>query len=265
MALSKAKLKYLRSLGQKKIRENEKRFLVEGFRLTSEALSSDFSVDLLTYTKDFVKSSGHAGLLKQARNREIEILEVSPRELEGFADTVTAQGVAALIQQREYSVDDVLKIDRRRPLILALDSVSEPGNVGTTIRTADWFGVSGVLLGKGSVELYNPKVVRSTMGSIFHLPIVTDVKLVEVISRLRKEGFLVYATTVDGGQRYDEAPLGARGLILLGNEARGLSADLTRLADNRISIPRIGKAESLNVGVASGILLARFSLKQSVQ
>lgn len=260
MALSKAKLKYLRALRQKKFRDREKKFLVEGFRLTSEALVSDFVVEQLFYTADFIQKKEHSDLAKEARRRKIETLRVSPRELETFADTVTTPGVAALVRMREYSIDDIVESDQCRQLILALDAVSEPGNVGTAIRTADWFGVSGVFLGKGSVELYNPKVVRSTMGSIFHLPIITDVDLEEVIISFRNRGFLVYATTVKAGQRYDEISLASKALILLGNEAQGLSVKLMSLSDYRIKIPRIGRAESLNVGVASGILLARFSL-----
>jgi len=259
MALSKAKLKYLRSLRQKKFREREKKFLVEGFRLTSEAVSSDFMVDQLFYTEDFIQKKEHTDLVEEARRRRIEANQITARELESFADTVTAQGVAALVRERESKIDDILGSDRRRQLILALDAVSEPGNVGTAIRTADWFGVSGVLLGKGTVELYNPKVVRSTMGSLFHLPIATEIELPEVLGNFRRRGFVICAASVNAERSYDEVPFADKALIILGNEARGVSPEVLSEVDHEISIKRIGKAESLNVGVASGILLAHYS------
>lgn len=262
MPLSKAKLKYLRSLKQKKFRDQEKKFIAEGFRLVSEALSSTFAVDLVLYTADFIKKPEHAALIQSCRKQGIEGIEISAHDLDTFADTVTAQGIAAIVHQQKYGLSDLRRDSRKTQLVLALDSVSEPGNVGAIIRTGDWFGVSAVLLGAGTVELYNPKVVRSTMGSIFHLPIVTDVDLEEVLSDLRSQGFVIYATTIVGGQRYDKSPSAPKALILLGNEARGLSTALMSMADYCITIPRIGKAESLNVGVASGILLARFSVSQ---
>ncbi len=259
MALSKAKLKYLRSLRQKKFREREKKFLVEGFRLTSEAVSSDFIVDQLFYTGDFMKKKQHADLVEEARRRRIATNQITARELESFADTVTAQGVVALVHERESSIDDILASERGRQLILALDAVSEPGNVGTAIRTADWFGVSAVLLGKGTVELYNPKVVRSTMGSLFHLPIAIEIELPEVLGNFRRRGFVISAASVNAERSYDDVPFADKALIILGNEARGVSPEVLSEVDHEISIKRIGKAESLNVGVASGILLARYS------
>mgnify|MGYP001617349488 CR=1 FL=1 len=191
MTLSKARLKYLRSLRQKKFRDQEKKFIAEGFRLVSEALSSNFAVELVLYTSDFLKKPEHARLIQGCREQGIEKNEISTGDLDSFADTVTAQGIAALVHQRESSVADLRRDSRERQLILALDSVSEPGNVGAIIRTGDWFGVSAVLLGTGTVELYNPKVVRSTMGSLFHLPIITNIDLANVAKDLRQQGFRI--------------------------------------------------------------------------
>jgi TrmH family RNA methyltransferase len=258
VALSRPKLKYLRSLQQKKFRDREKRFIVEGFRLTSEALDSDFVVEEVFYTAGFLENAEHAALVQRCRKGKRETIEVRTRELERFADTVTAQGVAALVRQRHFRLEDVVQTNRRRQVIIALDALAEPGNVGTIIRTGDWFGASGILLGRGTVELYNPKVVRSTMGSIFHLPIVSDVDLEDAVAQIRKQGFRVFAATVDGDGRYDETSLASKAMLIIGNETQGVSQAVLSLADERITIPRVGRAESLNAGVAAGILLARF-------
>jgi TrmH family RNA methyltransferase len=256
--LSKARLKYLRSLKLKKFRDQEKRFVVEGFRLTSEAVSSDFLVELLVHTYEFVKTPEHAQLIEACRKRGVEVAEVNPRDLESFADTVTSQGVAALVRQREYRLDDLSRSSQLPQVIVALDAVSEPGNAGTIIRTADWFGVSAVLMGRGGVELYNPKVVRSTMGSLFHLPIVMSVDLNESLKKLGDQGFTVIAADVGAKRSYDEIPMPEKALLVFGNEAHGLSDEISSLIDHRVTIKRLGKAESLNVGVACGILLAHF-------
>jgi TrmH family RNA methyltransferase len=258
MTLSKARVKYLRSLKLKKFRDQEKKFLVEGFRLTSEAISSEFAVELLVHTSEFVRNSEHAKLVEDCRKRRVDVAEVSQRDLDSFADTVTSQGVAALVRQRQYRLEDLSRSAQRPQVIVALDAVSEPGNAGTIIRTADWFGVSAVLMGRGGVELYNPKVVRSTMGSLFHLPIVTDANLNESLKKLRGQGFVIIAADVDAKKSYDEIPILGKVVIIFGNEAHGLSSEISGQVDHRVAINRLGNAESLNVGVACGILLARF-------
>jgi TrmH family RNA methyltransferase len=258
MMLSKARVKYLRSLKLKKFRDQEKKFLVEGFRLTSEAISSDFAVELLVHTSEFVENPEHAKLVEAFRKRKVEVAEVSGCDLDSFADTVTSQGVAALVQQRRYRLEDFSRSTQRSQVIVALDAVSEPGNAGTIIRTADWFGASAVLMGHGGVELYNPKVVRSTMGSLFHLPIVTDENLSESLKNLHSQGFTIIAADVDAKQSYDEIPIPQKVVVIFGNEAHGLSSEVSGQIDHRATIKRLGNAESLNVSVACGILLARF-------
>lgn len=261
MMLSQVKVKHLRSLKVKKFRDEEKKFVVEGFRLTSEAISSDFEVELLVHTSEFTKSPEHARLVEACRKRKVEVAEVSQRDLDSFAETVTAQGVAALVRQRQYHLEDLNPREERPEVVVALDGVSEPGNAGTIIRTADWFGASAVLMGRGGVELYNPKVVRSTMGSLFHLSIVTDADLNESLKELSDRGFAVIAADVDAKQSYDEIPIPEKTILIFGNEAHGLSSEISNQIDHRVMIRRLGKAESLNVGVACGILLARFSAR----
>jgi TrmH family RNA methyltransferase len=258
MTLSIAKGKYLKSLQQKKFRDQERKFLVEGFRLTSEAVASDFKVELLLHTREFVRHPKHAALVQRCREKKIGMVEASAREFDSFTDTETSQGVAALVMQRHWRLQDVRHVGEGPEVVVAFDSVSDPGNAGTMIRTVDWFGVSAILIGQGGVELYNPKVVRSTMGSLFHLPILTDAKLPELLEKLHAQGFVVIAADVQGKSSYDAIARPEKAVIIFGNEAHGLSSEISSQIDHRVAIKRLGKAESLNVGVACGILLAHF-------
>jgi TrmH family RNA methyltransferase len=258
MTLSKAKAKYLKSLQQKKFRDEEKKFLVEGFRLTSEAVASDFKVELLLHTREFVGDPKHAALLQRCREKKIGIVEASTREFDSFTETETSQGVAALVVQHHWRLQDARHVGEGPEVIVAFDSVSDPGNVGTMIRTADWFGVSAILMGQGGVELYNAKVVRSTMGSLFHLPILTNAKLGDLLEKLRASGYAVIAADVQGKSSYDTIVRPEKAVIIFGNEARGLSSEISGQIDHRVAIKRLGSAESLNVGVACGILLVYF-------
>jgi len=258
MILSQAKAKYLRSLQQKKFRDQEKRFLVEGFRLTSEAAASDFKVELLLHTREFVRRPEHAALVRFCREKRIGIAETNIRELDSITEIETSQGIAALVVQRQWRLQDVKRVGEGPEVIVAFDSVADPGNAGTMIRTADWFGVSAILMGRGGVDLYNPKVVRSTMGSLFHLPILADADLPELLRKLHDQGFVVIAADVQAKRSYDAIPRPEKAVIILGSEARGLSSEIASQIDHRVTIKRLGNAESLNVGVACGIFLAHF-------
>ena len=141
-------------------------------------------------------------------------------------------------------------------LLLALDAVSDPGNVGTIIRTADWFGAGGVLLGRGCVEPFNEKVVRATAGSLFHIPIVDEVELLEVLAQAKATGFRVVVAAAGGSVSLSDWRPAKRNVLVVGSEAHGVSADIRDSADVTVAIPRYGRAESLNAGVAAAILLA---------
>jgi TrmH family RNA methyltransferase len=136
------------------------------------------------------------------------------------------------------------------------DAVSDPGNLGSILRTCDWFGVDLVILGKGCVELYNEKVVRSTVGSIFHLRVAEDVDLVETLPEMKSWGFSVVALSADAKQAYNEFRFAGKSALVMGSEAHGLSRPVRSIVDTSVRIPRFGQAESLNVGVACGIVLA---------
>jgi TrmH family RNA methyltransferase len=150
----------------------------------------------------------------------------------------------------------MLKCPNGQCTLVAFDGVSDPGNVGSMVRTCDWFGVNGILIGRSSVELYNPKVLRSTMGGVFHLPIADGVDLPPTLSKAKECGFKIYVTDSHGETHFDHVTYDSKSLIVFGNEAWGVSDQVRELADVRLGIRRYGAGESLNVGVACGVVLS---------
>jgi len=247
--ISKNKLKYFRSFLQKKVRKKNKKFIAEGEKCVEEVLKSSFEITDTLYLQGSGKKFLH--LIESAKKRNINVLTGSKKELKECSDSITPQGIIALIKEKKYDYN--ILFDKRINLLLLLDSISDPGNLGTIIRTADWFGVQGILLGGNSVELYNPKVVRSTMGSIFHIPIFENINLKEEIGKLKNAGFRIYAADVRGEKKLNFRS--KKIALLLGNETRGVSPELLKITNYKIAIPGDGRCESLNVAVSGGILL----------
>jgi RNA methyltransferase, TrmH family len=255
MNLNQSELKYLRSLQKKKVREAEQKFLLEGWKPLSEALKSGFKIEMIAVTKDSMKKSGHNSLIELAGKRRIPVKELKDVQLNQITDTVHSQGVIALIHKNKesFKIDDL----RNANMIVACNRINDPGNLGTILRSCDWFGVEAVLTDRESVSIYNEKVIRSTAGSIFHLKAYEDVELLNALRDLRSAGFNIIATSPDGKSVFTE-PIAQKSVLLLGSEADGLDRDLINIADLILSIPRFGQAESLNVGIACGIMLAQW-------
>lgn len=256
MTITKAQIRHLRDLHRKKEREEAGTFLVEGVRLVREALASHAAMEGFYFTETASMDPAVAELIGRAEQRTPHVHRLTPRDMESVSDTVTAQGVLAEFRQQHSGLDEVILRGDTDSFLVALDGVTDPGNLGSIIRSADWFGVQGVLVGHQSVDLYNPKVVRSTMGSLFHLPVVPDVDLLAVLSRAREAGYTVYGADAAGEAHFDHVSFARKSVLVLGNEAWGLSDAVKALTDVRVAIRRYGSAESLNVGVACGILLS---------
>lgn len=256
--ISKAKLKYFRNLSQKKIREQEGKFLIEGWRTVEEAFTAIGKFEALLYTKEAEQHREYAPLLSSLKKKSNEIYEISQREISAIADTVTAQGIAAVVQTftADFQKHFPKILNQDSSFVVMLDQISEPGNLGTIIRTADWFGADAIILSENCVELYNPKVVRATVGSLFHLPIIEVADLVEPIDSLKKVGFIVYGAELNGDSDIQTIRWRKKSAVVIGNEAHGIRSEISSLLDEHISIPRYGKAESLNAGIAAGIVMA---------
>ena len=256
MTLTKNKLKELRELTHKKHRDEQKKFIVEGIRLVQEAVNSDFQILETFFTKDLLDHPSGKPLLQSLKKKTSQLNEISTREMEILSETVTFQGIVAVLQQKTVSVESMLSRNSTPSVLVAFDAVSDPGNAGSMIRTSDWFAVQGIIMGRNSVELYNPKVLRATMGGIFHLPIAEGVDLLLTISKAKELGYKVYVTDLEGETHFDRVTFDNKSLIVFGNEAWGVSDQVKQLADVKLMIRRYGAAESLNVGVACGVILS---------
>lgn len=256
MAVTKAQLKHVRDLQRKKDRDESGTFIVEGVRLVREALTSSFVMEGCYYTEEAVADPAVVELIGMAERRSGNVHLIHAREMDMIADTVHAQGVLAEFRQVRPDVGSVITANEEDSVFVALDGVADPGNLGSIIRSADWFGIQGVLVGQQSVDIFNPKVVRSTMGSLFHLPVVPEVDLLAALSHARDAGYTIYGADTAGETHYDRMHFARKAVLVLGNEAWGLSDPVKALTDVRVAIRRYGAAESLNVGVACGILLS---------
>ncbi|THE14708.1 RNA methyltransferase [Bacillus timonensis] len=234
-------IKQWKKLHTKKERDKTGTFMIEGFHLVEEALKSDVIIrELIICEAVDIPSSWNVD--------NLSFTIVTEKIMQEISDTDTSQGVAAICEQ--YSVKEGGQFTR----LLLVDAVQDPGNLGTMIRTADAAGMDAVIIGEGSVDVYNSKVVRSTQGSIFHLPIVKE-NLHETIDRLKQKGIKVYGTSLKNAVDYKQAPVEDSFALIVGNEGNGVQAEILEKTDQNLYIPIYGKSESLNVAVAAGILL----------
>lgn len=245
--LSKNKIKFIRSLEQKKYRKEEQAFLAEGNKLVGDLLGH-FECRLLVATEAW--QMAHPGVTAE------ETVVVSKDELARASLLKAPQEVLAVFRQPAYSCDPSVAATE---LCLALDDVQDPGNLGTIVRIADWFGIRHIFCSIGTADLYNPKTVQATMGAMARVRL-HYVALPELLQAL-PEGTPVYGTFLDGSDLYAQ-PLSAAGVVVMGNEGNGISAGVARLVNRRLLIPNypVGAptSESLNVAVATAVVCAEF-------
>nr|WP_040981777.1 RNA methyltransferase [Oceanobacillus jeddahense] len=232
------KIKTLKKLHQRKYRKQTNTFLIEGTHLIEEALVSNW------VTKEIIISE-EASVPEAADN--VPIIKVTKQVFKELSFTASPQGIMAVVEMKK---EDGVSGE----VIVLLDAIQDPGNLGTIIRTADAAGTEGIILGDGCVDLYNDKVIRATQGSIFHLPIMhADVE--EAAARLKEADYNIWATALEKAENYKELSIPPKTAIIFGNEGAGVKESLLETADERVTIPILGKAESLNVSIAAGILL----------
>jgi len=245
-------VKEIKSLKNRKYRDEKGLFFIEGTRFVREALLENADICKIAITDKFHDNPPNKDLLDSIKHAGYEICILTERLFKEISDTENPQGILAVIRKKTYSFERVLS---ESSFILFLDSLQDPGNLGTIIRTADAAGADGIILSKGCVDLYNPKVLRATMGSIFHIPVLQAADLVEAIGIVRAKGFGVYAAHLKGKVNYFDVDMKKRTAIIIGNEANGISEEISAQADMLVRIPMPGRAESLNASVAAGLLM----------
>lgn len=240
-------LKLIRSLKTKKGRMEHGLYFAEGVRIVEEALSwAKDEIDAFLVSETFFEKNKN--FVQGLDKMEKTVYTAKENLFREVCDTEAPQGIGVVMKIPENGHFDHSKAN----FVLVLDGVSEPGNLGTIIRTAEAAGVDGVVLMKGCADLYNPKVVRSTMGSLFRVPSLTGASL-ETVSALKIEGFTVVATALQNSLPIGEVRVTGKRALVVGSEAFGISPEVLRLADLRVHIPMEGQVESLNAGVAAGI------------
>ncbi len=236
-------IKILSKLNQKKYRSEYGCFIVEGKKSVVDAIASGKEVIQLVMTRQFAQKEETFG-------NKIEKLIVDEKDFAKLAETVTPSGIAAIVRMS----NDNLETIKKNRLVAVLEDIRDPGNLGTIIRTADWFGLDAILL-IGGADPYQPKVVRSSMGSIFHLPIVTSQNSETDLIELKKAGFKIVVTRPELADSKKIVNFRDKTAIVFGNESNGTSKEIDQLADQSLSIPKYGRAESLNVAVSFGIII----------
>ena len=238
------RVKHWKKLLTKKERESSQQFMVEGFHLVEEALMAGVVEDIIL--GDEVEPPTFRNTTR------INFYRVTKEVVKEISETETTQGIFAICKMQEQTVD--LKLMQST---LLLDGIQDPGNLGTIVRTADAAGIRAIVLGDGTTDLYNPKTIRATQGSLFHLPIV-KANLVQLLPELKKAGVTVLGTSLQNSKIFTEVEKPTKVALIVGNEGQGVSKELLSMTDQNVFIPIYGKAESLNVGIAAGILMYHF-------
>lgn len=264
---SNGRIKQLNALREKsRLRNKEGLFLAEGIKMFEEAplermkelyISEALWQELMEERNILIWKK-----LRACMEQGIFVEQVSNEVFKKISDTQTPQGILFVMEQFAYRLEDMLyrsgqrwKEGGKAPLFLLLEDIQDPGNLGTMIRTSEGAGVDGVIMSKGTVDIYNPKTIRSTMGSLYRVPFLYTQELDEVIRKLGENQIRVYAAHLKGNKYFDEISYEGGSAFLIGNEGNGLRRETADLADTYLKIPMEGQLESLNAAVAAALLL----------
>lgn len=246
---SNAQIKNVIALQKKsKARNEQDVFVVEGIKMFME-LPKERIVSVFV-SESFLGENGQKTLLKGVKYEC-----VSDKVFKEISDTFTPQGILAVVRQYHYSFEDLMNNAGKAPMLMVLEELQDPGNLGTILRTGEGAGITGVIMSKGCVDIYNSKVIRSTMGTVFRVPFMYADDLPGIIQAIKEKCTVYAAYLKDSRYRYDECDYTKGTAFIIGNEAKGLSAEIAGLADERIIIPMQGQVESLNAAVAASILM----------
>lgn len=263
-------VKRIKSLKLRKNREKEGLFIVEGLRFVEEGIKAGAEFNSIILTDSFynkiknnsganTSSSLLAGYLDMVMGMDKEkggAVVVADYIFQDMCETDNPQGVMGIVKAMNgEGLEDMDAITRDRSFVVVLDTLQDPGNMGTVIRTAHAAGACCIIVSEGCVDVYNPKTLRATMGSVFHVPVINGGKTAEIVRVLQKAGYKVYASHLKGDKSIYEMEYNGKVAVIIGNEGRGISDEVAEAADCLVKIPMPGGAESLNASVAAGLLI----------
>lgn len=246
---SNAKVKQVIQLKKKgKARREKGAFLVEGIKMVEEAYEYGILEAYISESAEEELRKSHGSFLAK-----LEYELVADKVFSEMSDTITPQGIMAVVKMPSYEISEIIKSENAH--VMVLEDLRDPGNLGTILRSGEGAGVTGVILTKESVDIFNPKVIRSTMGSIFRVPFCYVEDLKGVIDEMKASGITLYAAHLKGTDNYEAFDYKKSCGFLIGNEANGLSDAISKEADCLVKIPMAGKVESLNAAMAASILM----------
>lgn len=245
-------IKEIRKLKEKKYRKDK--FIVEGIKMLIEAISESADIEIIVISENV--SSDIRTKLNNIGISKYRCIDVTDAIFKVLSDVETPQGVLAVIKKKEERFT-YNQIDVNADYIIALDGIQDPGNLGTIIRTADSANLKQIIVSKDTVDSYSPKVIRSTMGAIYRVNIIEAENLVDTIARLQDKGFEAVVTSLQGNKSIYDIDYHKK-IVVIGNEANGVSDEVIRVSKHKVKIPMLGKTESLNASVATGIMIYEY-------
>ena len=251
-------IKHIIKLKEKKYRKEYNEYIIEGAKIVQEAIQEKAKIKQIIISENAINTDLIQNHLKEEL-RKIDYIQVPSNIFKLISEVEKPQGVLAIIEKEKQEEN----IDINQDIILALDDLQDPGNLGTIIRTADSIGLKQILISKGTTEAYNPKVIRSTMGAIFRVKIIECENLKETLKKLQKNNFKIMVTDLNTDKSIYDIKLQKK-VIIIGNEANGVSEEIKNIADTRAIIPMFGKTESLNASIATGVILYEY-VRQKLQ
>ena len=244
-------IKYIKKLKDKKYRDMNNEFLIEGIKLIREAIQEKAKIKHIIICDEAEESDIPRDLTYDIA--KLDCVYVTKQVFSSITEVKNPQGILAVIS-KENTVNE---IDYTQDIIVALDDLQDPGNIGTILRTVDSIGLTQILVSKGTADCFNPKVVRSTMGAIFRVKIIECENLIETLKQARKHHFKVMVTSLQTDNSIYDVDYNKK-VIVVGNEANGVEQEIQDFADEKVKIPMLGKTESLNASVATGIVLYEY-------
>ena len=251
-------IKHIIKLKEKKYRKEYNEYIIEGAKIVQEAIQEKAKIKQIIISDNAINTDLMQNHLKEELQK-IDYIQVPSKIFKLISEVEKPQGILAIIEKEKQEEN----IDVNQDIILALDDLQDPGNLGTIIRTADSVGLKQILISKGTTEAYNPKVIRSTMGAIFRVKIIECENLKETLKRLQKNNFKIMVTELNTDKSIYDIKLQKK-VIIIGNEANGVSEEIKNIADTRAIIPMFGKTESLNASIATGVILYEY-VRQKLQ
>lgn len=253
--ISKAQLKIYKSLKLKKFRYSHRKFIIEGINLCEAALKNNAEIEIILISDKHRSNSSFQSIQKLAVNNAIPFEFIPDKNVVALSDSVTPQGIIAVVLMKTHNFDELWQLEN--PVILMLDGIQDPGNLGAILRTASWFGVQAIILSNNCVEVYNSKVLRSTAGAFFQLRFIfNQVSVQEILTQLLQKKFKILVTSPGFSMNYTQVEYHTPLVLAIGNERHGVDEQIINIATYKVSIPKKGQGESLNAAVTAGIMLS---------